>query len=113
MNQPLLWLAFVSTVGFGSYRTLRHGRGGLRWLGLLPVGLLLLGGGVAPFILGAREGAGAAPSVAGIGVGELMVIAVVGPVILAVIAGAILALVFRPARATARPTAGTPAADRP
>jgi hypothetical protein len=96
VKQPLIWLAFLAVAGLGAYRAFRFGRGRRRFWGVLPVGLLLVGGLVFPFLFGLLRGAGVVPRVAGIGGEELLIVAVVGPVLLAVISGAILSLVFRP-----------------
>jgi hypothetical protein len=80
----------------GSYRAFKFGEGRRRYLGLVPIGLILLGGVVCPFIFGVLKGANAMPTVGGIGGDELMILAITGPLLLAVVSGATLSLVFRP-----------------
>jgi hypothetical protein len=96
MKQPLIWLPFLVVAGLGAYRAFRFGKGRRRLWGLVPAGLVLLGGAVFPFLFGVLKGAGLVPKLAGIGGEELLIVAVVGPVLLAVVSGAILSLVFRP-----------------
>lgn len=96
MRQPLLILALLFIAGFGAYRAFKYGTGRRRLLGVIPVTLVLAGGVILPLLFGLMQGAGAKPEVAGIGGGELALLGVVGPLLLAVISGAILSLAFRP-----------------
>ena len=73
------------------------------------MGFVLLGGAVFPFLFGIFRGAGVVPKLAGIGGEELLIVAVVGPMLLALVSGAILSLIFRPTLAQAAKGAKGPA----
>jgi len=93
--RQLAVLALLVIPGFGSYRAFRYGSGMTRWLGALPI-LLILTGALAPLVLGVVQGAGAKPTIAGIGGGELVLFTVVGSLLLALLAGVLLSFSFGP-----------------
>jgi len=98
MRQPLLLLGLVLIAGFGAYRAFKYGVGRKRLWGAVPIVLVLFGGVITPFIFGIMQGAGAKPTIAGIGGAELLIVVVGGSLLLAVVSGALLGLRFRPAR---------------
>jgi hypothetical protein len=99
MRQPLLIIGLLGIAGFGTYRAFKYGVGIRRFLGALPIIFLVVSGLIVPLVIGVMQGAGARPRAGGIAGDELILVAVVGNLILAVVSGAILALVFRPPKA--------------
>ena len=98
LRQPLLLLALVLLAGFGASRAFRYGAGARRFLGALPIVIIVVGDLLVPFGIGILRGAGARPEIAGIGGEELLLVAVAGSLLLAAVIGAVLSVVFRPPR---------------
>jgi hypothetical protein len=98
MRQPLLLLALVCIAGLGAYRAFKYGSGARRFLGAVPLVLILVGCVIVPFVFGVIQGAGAQPQVGGAGGAELLIVVVFGSLVLAAISGAALSLMFRPPR---------------
>ncbi len=94
----MLILGLLIIAGLGTYRGFKYGAGSRRFFGLLPIVLLVVGGVIIPFVVGGMRGAGIETQVAGLGQGELVLVAVVGSLLLAAVSGAVLSLVFRPPR---------------
>jgi hypothetical protein len=94
LREPLVILALLGIAVFGSYRAFKYGVGGARLWGFIPIVLILLGGLVAPFIVGFLQGLGVVER-EGVG-SEGIVWSVVGPFLLAVAMGVVLLVSFRP-----------------
>jgi hypothetical protein len=94
MRQALL-LTLLVIPAFGAYRAFRYGSGIGRLWGAVPIALILTGA-LAPLVLGILEGTGAKPTIAGIGGGELVILTIVAPLLLAVVSGMFLSFSFGP-----------------
>ena len=97
---PLLALPLFFLIGLGVYRPYKYGTGARRHLGLLPLGLVVLGYAVVPFVMGLARGFEASRG-SGVATGpsSAEIVAIVLPVLLAVAAGAYNARMFRPRQA--------------
>jgi hypothetical protein len=96
---PLLALPAFFMIGLGVYRPHKYGAGGTRHLGLVPLALFLFGYVVSPFFMGlargfARAGGGDVPP----GPSGVEIAAIVGPVVLAMVAAAVNVRRFPPRR---------------
>jgi hypothetical protein len=96
--RQLLLLGALALAGLGAYRAFKHGSGKRRLWGLVPIVLVLLAGIFVPLVFGISQGLGAQPSAGSLAGGELLVLLIGVPLVLAALSGVLLAISFRPGR---------------
>jgi hypothetical protein len=93
---PLVALPLFYLIGLGVYRPYKYGTGGQRHLGLVPLGLVLFGYIIVPLFMGVVRGASQAGRAVATAPSSIEVVAVIVPVVLAMLAGAVNVWKFRP-----------------
>jgi hypothetical protein len=95
---PLLALPAFFLIGLGVYRPYKYGIGSARHIGLVPLGLFLFGYVVSPLLMGLARGFPRSSAGAAVpdGPPTMEIVAIVAPVLLAMVAGAINVRRFPP-----------------